>query len=234
MPYYFGEGDPGWNEDGEDEYRPPKVAQFRYLPPPDVGGPPGPVRFSDQPPAASPLPRAAPPTPSLLDRLLGRRPPPSPPAPRLTWEEQQQEQERRGQHALALFVAALREIGARRVYGRYDGGNDEGFAWLDHVELRSGDRLAADEVTSRLAATSLVERLADADLWHRRRWTTAQDVRELVDFTLAPVLAARLLGGGYGTGPFCLYGAFTVDLDACTIVDDPDAAPVVRNFTIEE
>jgi hypothetical protein len=35
------------------------------------------------------------------------------------------------------------------------------------------------------------------------------------------------------TRPFYLYGAFTVDLDARTIVDDRNAAPVVENMEIE-
>jgi hypothetical protein len=33
--------------------------------------------------------------------------------------------------------------------------------------------------------------------------------------------------------PFYLYGAFTVDLDACTIVDDRNATLVVENIEIE-
>ena len=67
MPYYFGEGDPGWDElmgdDGDDD-RPSKVSQFRYLPPPDLGGAPDPVYLSDQapePPSLRPEPAPAPP-----------------------------------------------------------------------------------------------------------------------------------------------------------------------------
>jgi hypothetical protein len=50
---------------------------------------------------------------------------------------------------------------------------------------------------------------------------------------MTEVCASRLLGRGYGTGPFWLYGAFTVDLDACTLVDDRNAGPVVQNIDIE-
>jgi hypothetical protein len=260
MPYYFGEGDRGWDElvqdDEAGEYRPPKVCHFRYLAPPDVGGAREPVRFSDQPPP--PLSDAAPARRSLLDRLL-RRGPPLP-----AWERSMQhmermarrqgndaqaqsyaamrerrrqaaeEQERRGQQLLALCVAALREIGARRAYCRYDGGNDEGFAWLDHVELRSGERLAPDEAARRLAATRLTERLAEVQLWHLRDGEAgANTLRDVLHSSLATDWAAKLLGEGYGTGPFYLYGAFTADLDSCIVVDDRNADPVVENIEIE-
>jgi hypothetical protein len=232
MPYYFGEGDPGWDElMDEDESRPPKVSQFRYLSPPDLGGPPAPARFSDQapPPRAAPAPAA----PSLLDRLLGRRPPDAPQIVGPSREERQEGEARRSRHWLALIVAALREIGARRAYGRYDGGNDEGFAWLGHVELMSGERLAPDEVAGRLAATRLRERLAEAGLWHSQWGKGEQAMRDIALYTFAEECAVLLLGGGYGTGPFYMYGAFTVDLDTCTIVDDSNAEPIVENIEIE-
>ena len=41
-----------------------------------------------------------------------------------------------------------------------------------------------------------------------------------------------LLGRGFGTGEYCMYGAFWVDLEACTIIDDGNADPVVQNITI--
>src|SRR5262245_28373791 len=254
MPFYFGEGDPGWDEGDEDErgYRPPKASQFHYEPPfrflpgPKVVSVQEPAPFSDQvppplpvvPSSPDPQPPAAP-APGLLDRLtdrlLGSRPPAPRPAQRPTLEEQRQEWERRGQHAIALFVAALREIGARRLYCRYDGGNDEGFAWLDHAELRSGERLEAKALAARLAGTQLLERLADARLGrHQQGWTRTSNVHGAMAVTLVPELAGRLLGPGYGTGSFCMYGAFTVDLDTCTIADDRNAEPIVQNIEIEE
>ena len=50
---------------------------------------------------------------------------------------------------------------------------------------------------------------------------------------LAIESAALLLGQGYGTGPYWLYGAFTIDLDACTILDDRQAEPIVENIQLE-
>jgi hypothetical protein len=260
MPYYFGEGDPGWDElmeeDDSGEYRSPKVSHFRYLTPPDMGGARAPVRFSDRPPP--PLADAAPPRRSLLDRLLRRGPPipageqslrrmerhatrrgddamaQSYAAMREQHRQAAEAQERRTQQLLAVWVAALREIGARRAYCRYDGGNDEGFAWLDHVELRTGEHLASDEVARRLAATRLIERLAEVQLWHSQDGDAgASALQDMLHYSLATEWAVKLLGAGYGTGPFYLYGAFTADLDACTILDDRNADPVVENIEIE-
>jgi hypothetical protein len=238
MPYCFGEGDPGWHRGDEAYvYRPPNASQFRYLPPPELGGRPDPVRFSDRvpdPPTSYPAqPAPAAEGPSLMAELFGLRRRLPPPAPRLTPEQQQAERTRHGQHAIALVVAALREIGAWRIYCRYDGGDDEGFAWLDLAEMRSGERLASDQLYVRLARTRLLGNLVDAQLWRRHGWWAATELRRFADVYFALELAAKLLGGGYGTGPLLLYGAFTVDLDACTIVDDRNAAPVTSHFTIE-
>jgi hypothetical protein len=243
MPFYWGEGDPGWDEeeDGERQGRPPKASQFRYwlpfhlLPPPESIGHHESVQFSDQipPPPAFPLPQASFGPRGLLGLLLGHRAGPPAPTPRLTLEQQQELSAYRQQHMLALVVAALREIGVRRVYCRYDGGDDEGFAWLDHAETRSGERLVPDLVARRLRRTGLLQRGIDAPLWHRRRVTRTREVRDILDMQFAGECAGRLLGMGFGTGAMLLYGAFTVDLDTCIIADDPNADPVTRHFTIE-
>jgi hypothetical protein len=244
MPSYWGEGDPGWDEeeDGERTYRPPKASQFHYslpfhvLPPPESISHHESVQFSDripQPPTFLPPQTASVPR-GLLGLLLGHRArPASAPEPRLTLEQQQEASAYRGQHVLALIVSALREIGVRRVYCRYDGGGDEGFAWLDHAETQSGERLAPTLLARRLGKTSLLRRGIDAGLWPRRRVMRAQQLRDIADMQFADECAARLLGGGFGTGEMLLYGALTVDLDTCTIADDRDASPVTRHFTIE-
>jgi hypothetical protein len=234
MPYYFGEGDPNWDETGDGE--PIRFDYFHYLPAPDIGGAPEPVRFSDQPPLVAPEPAAAPaaPRPGLLDRLLGRPQTTSPPVVRPTWQQQRAEQQRRGQHVLALLVVALREIGARRVYCRYDGGNDEGFSWLDHVEMRDGDRLAARAVAEALVQTPIMARLTSAGLGREMDDRLPLDqLLDLTNYVLASECAALLLGNGFGTGPYYLYGAFTMDLDTCTIADDRNAAAEVQNIEVE-
>jgi hypothetical protein len=261
MPFcYFPDSD----DDDEDDVDvlsavqrpPPKVSQFHYTP---ASFRRRPVRFSDRPPAP---PGAAARRPSQLDRLLLRAP------RRPSWElglrraerrarrmgdvslaqsyaglrvartQDEQAWQRRGQQTLALAVAALRGIGARSAYCRYDGGNDEGFAWLDHVVHGSGDRLPAEGAAARLAGTGAEPWPEDSDAPPHE--PCAEGARNPASLwrdglltSFACECARRLLGSNYGLGPTLLYGAFTVDLEACTIADDPGATPVVRTIQIE-
>jgi hypothetical protein len=242
MPFYWGEGDAGWDEEEGRQGRPPQASQFRYSQPFHVLAPPQSighhesVQFSDQlpQPPAVPFWRAAHGPRSLLGLLLGQQARPPAPTPSLTLEQHQEVEAYHRQHMLALVVSALRETGVRRVYCRYDGGSDEGFAWLDHAETQSGERLAPDLLARQLGRTDLLQRGIDAGLWHRRRVTRTQELRDIADMQFAGECAARLLGMGFGTGAMLLYGALTVYLDTCTIADDPNASPVTRHFTIED
>ncbi|MDU1690566.1 MAG: hypothetical protein E6848_13260, partial [Bradyrhizobium sp.] len=58
------------------------------------------------------------------------------------------------------------------------------------------------------------------------------ELRDVVSDQLVEEWAMLLLGRGFGTGEYCMYGAFWVDLEACTIIDDGNADPVVKNITI--
>src|SRR5262245_7413878 len=194
MPYCFSEGDPGWDEmmAEDDTVHPLKPAQFHYLTPPASGGHRDPVPFSDQaPPPALPLgqPRAV----RLLEWLVrwndrrlerrfrraGQHQLAESMARQRQYNEQIAERRKRlGQTSLALVVVALREIGARRAYCRYDGGNDEGFAWFDHVELDSGERLASDATAERLAGTGLRARCIDAGLWSEEQEIRTRELLE--------------------------------------------------------
>ena len=230
MPYCFAEGDPGWDELAEEHALRP--AQFRYLPPPDVGGLPDPVRFSDKPPSAAATLEPVVQSRSFLDRLLGRPPKASNSPSRPTWAQREQEAKRQNERWIAVLTVLLREVGVRRVYCRYDGGNDEGFAWLDHAELKTGERLSSQALGARLAEANFIERLVGEELWVRTP-RSEFDEMSLVRDAIAIEFACKLLGSGYGTGSYWLYGAFTVDLDACTIVDDRKAEPVVENINLE-
>jgi hypothetical protein len=126
---------------------------------------------------------------------------------------------------------ALKASGVARVYCRYDGGNDEGFAWVDHAELDSGERIELAALGKRLIANgvSVPKRMP----W-QKDWSDERVVCDLLDFPLAVNWAAALLGGrGFGTGEYWMYGAFIVDLVAETITDDATAIPIVRNVRIE-
>jgi hypothetical protein len=135
------------------------------------------------------------------------------------------------QHWVAMIAASMRELGVSRACCRYDGGNDEGFAWLDHVELADGSRLNAETLSERLAQTALYDRLISADLTHGRTPTKPQLMNGICE-TFAIETAALLLGQGFGTGPYYLYGAFTVDLTTRAITDDHNAEPVTGNINL--
>jgi hypothetical protein len=260
MPFYHFHLDDDEDDDDLDEMSDvepltPRVAQFHYTP---ASFRRRPVCFSDQPPPPRGTPERR---RSLLDRLLRRGPRIS------SWErslrgaerrarrmgdaslaqsyaalrdarkQNEQEWQRRGQQTLALVVPALRGIGVRYAYCRYDGGGDEGFAWLDHVVLGSGDWLTADQAAARLAETGAKPWPEDGDATPTklgdRDGEAAAAWRDGALTPFADECASRLLGNGFGTGEHLLYGAFTVDLDACTIADDPNADPIVRNIQIE-
>lgn len=137
------------------------------------------------------------------------------------------------QQNLAIMVSALREIGGWRAYCRYDGGHDEGFAWLDSIELRDGARIDTDEVVQQLCDIQVLDRLRAADLFNSSEGVSDQEqLSNHILHWLCNDWAGMLLGGSYGTGEYSMFGAFTVDLAACTIADDPHADPVVENITI--
>lgn len=228
MPYYFGEEDPGWDDLGDDA---PRVTDFRYLKPPDLGGSPDPVRFSDaiEEPASPPQP-LAPPSLSIWQRLLGRRPV----ARGETWEQRQARERQRAGYANALIAHAMRHAGIARAYCRYDGGNDEGWAWLDHFVTSAGERCSAESLADRLLQTDLLDKLvaAHAVFQHPDGERRSHLIGAISD-GLATDCAVQLLGSDFGTGPYFLYGAFVVDFTTCTIADDPRAEPVVENISIK-
>ena len=129
------------------------------------------------------------------------------------------------------MVPVLKELGVRRIYCRYDGGNDEGFAWLESMELRDGARIDGDarrdvQAQALLQAT---DRVKDSGAVTDEAFLANPGCGWLCD-----EWAMMLLGDSFGTGEYSMYGAFTVDLDACTISDDSNADPVVQNITIDE
>lgn len=126
---------------------------------------------------------------------------------------------------------ALLAAGANAFRVRYDGGYDEGFTHPDSVQfgpdLRSIERVAGD-----LANAELVTRIRAAagknSMWGNAgemyaKAQLAQAFTYALD-ELAYELAAKLLGDGFGTGEYQLYGAFTADLKTGEIADFEDAA----------
>jgi len=220
MPFVYDETQVEWPDDDDTEPPPPRPDQFVYIPPPQFGGAREPVRFS-------------------VAALAGAIQSNAPQQPRNSLEQIRRERERSHalsrQHLFAVVIPELRAIGARRANCRYDGGNDEGFCWLDSVEMEDGGRITAAVLVERARDAQLLDKLYAAELMGR--FDGMSDQRQLALFFhgyLCVAWASMLLGDGFGTGEYSMYGAFTVDLDTCTITDDPGADPIVQNIRIAQ
>ena len=237
MPFVFDQTQIVWPDDDSD-LPPPRADQFVYLPPPDFGGEREPVHFSLDVPPEPPTPALITPVmkpPSLWDRLRGRRYPTAQitRAARAGATARAAREVFTRQRLIAVAVPALRELGVQRLYCRYDGGNDEGFAWLDSAALREGTRIDADALAQRLTEQKFLDRLVDHGVMKRVDGASERDqVASFVRDWLCTEWATLLLGRGFGTGEYVMYGAFAVDLDRCTVIDDPKADPVTSNVEI--
>lgn len=183
---------------------------FQYLRAPDLGGPEGPVRVAVRIEDAGKIDLG----PSMIDKMLGRAPRPADP-----WMVQAEVEG-------AKIATAMRDLGATRAYVRYDGGNDEGFAWFGHCEFKDGSTRDADQVAKDLEAAGLKIEM--------QTYGGQSPVRNALDDFVASVWAVKLLGEGYGTGEYVMYGAMFVDLQTGETTDDPNAQPVVRNIQLKE
>jgi hypothetical protein len=99
-------------------------------------------------------------------------------------------------HALwqvSELTATCRALGVRRVFGKYDGGGDEGFTHVLGIEMRDG----------RMISKAFL-RAEAADV----------PCDEVVENAVAALM------GIFDAGEFRLFGAVTIDFDACTITDE--------------
>jgi hypothetical protein len=87
-------------------------------------------------------------------------------------------------------TATYRDLGVKRVFGRYDGGGDESFTYVLGIEMSDGRVIPAGPQDETEGSAQLVENAVSA------------------------------LMGHYGEGPFTLHGVVIVDFDACTITDE--------------
>lgn len=124
-------------------------------------------------------------------------------------------------------------IGATTFRVRYDGGGDEGFSHADSVTI-NGSGHPAEVVAKHLGTPAFAAQFRDAAVWPDAMYGNAADVyRDATDEQaagyaleeLAHALASRLLGDGFGTGEYTLFGAFTADLRTGEIMDHADAEP---------
>lgn len=130
-----------------------------------------------------------------------------------------------------VVLEVLLAAGATGFRVRYDGGNDEGFA--DPESLQFGEKsMPAAGVLRELTTAEGIARIREAAGQERFPGSPTQmyasaSAAEVATYALeelAGELATRLLGRGFGTGEYELYGAFTADLKTGELVDDPAAA----------
>lgn len=236
MPFVHLQDEEDWPEDAPDDYEPPDpgVEDYHYLPPPEFGGAPEPVRFSTSGnPKSARLQHQGAKRPlglRFLMWLLARILPGSKEMLAGMKQQEQHMAERRAK-LFATFVPALRSVGGRRLRCVYDGGNDEGFAWFDHLETTTG-QMNLTETVAAIEALQLEKSLREADLMSEQA-ELQSELEELLNYSLPEEFACLLLGFGFGTGAYTMYGAFTVDLDECTITDDEHATvPANGNIAI--
>ncbi|MEL7304034.1 MAG: hypothetical protein AAGJ53_10110 [Pseudomonadota bacterium] len=208
MPFIYDTSQEAWPDDGS-EPPPPKPSAFMYLEPKDFGAALEPVAIH-----YPGLKRAGrPDKPGFKERVMrtfGIVPdPPTSGAPAAFERE------------MAELIKRMRAIDIERLYVRYDGGNDEGFGWVAHAERSSGERVSIDEIVSDL----MRDGAGRAD-------ETEEALRFAVREDLGSDLAARMFGGGFGTGEYLMFGALYADINRLTLVEDRNAEPIVQNIDI--
>jgi hypothetical protein len=183
MPYYIDVDTPGWREYWEKEEAgdEPPASLFTYIEPWQASTV---LPFPDTPGPEPEIPKRAPYSPE-------------------TWlENHRKEQDATSAHALwkvSGLTATCRALGVKRVFGSYDGGNDESFTSYHGIELSD----------SRLLSEELLRKVAE-DI----------DCEQVVEDAVTAIM------GSYGAGEFVLRGAVIIDFEACTITDEKDASVV--------
>jgi hypothetical protein len=252
MPFFYDETNIEWPEDGSDP-PPPRADQFMYMTAAEYWGEPAEARaparflitpFDDAELEPSSPAETAPPRPAerggFLRRLFGGGRSEDAQQQRRSQIEHNMRrsmllQRKRTQQLFSTMVPALRSLGVRRAYCRYDGGNDEGFCWLDRYETDSDERIDTGPLAKRLYEMGMHDKLRAAGFADHLKGTSAdQKISEIEGFACGWLINdwAWVLLGNYGAGEYSMYGAFTVDLDECSVTDDPKAAPIVQNITI--
>lgn len=185
------------------------AAAFQYIPAPELG-PRGPVYVAVDPAQVGRIENG----PDAYERLVGER------------SRDQDEWAIKAEAEAARFAAALKALGATRAYARYDGGNDEGFAWFDHCLMADGSTRDADRLAKDLVEAGITPEI--------QTWGGHSPTRNALDDFVASTWAIKLLGQGYGTGEYVMYGAFWADLDTGLLTDDSDPAPITRNLQFKD
>jgi len=126
-----------------------------------------------------------------------------------------------------LIADALRAAGATTFRIAYDGGYDEGFSHPETITI-NGKPTDPAAVVKQITTPALVTALREE--YKKQKWSAesaatsadAEIVRDAFDM-LAYEIASVLLGDGFGTGEYQLYGALTADLKTGQVTDDENA-----------
>jgi hypothetical protein len=125
-----------------------------------------------------------------------------------------------------IVFSALKDLGITEMEISYDGGYDEGFAYLDSF-FAKGTEKSFDEISATLSQMPVIaatRKAAQAE--SHQDWLAKYDDAGIAKYLLddlAHELAAKLLGDGYGTGEYELYGSFRADLLTGKMIDNPNA-----------
>lgn len=224
MPFVFDYSQDGEFDDETEEYRAPTPDQFMYIPPPKFGGAHDPVDISSffKDAQASQQQENSTGLVGKLKSLLGM-------------DKRRSEQGSHQDEPISMYVIpALDSLGVSCIYCRYDGGNDEGFSWLDRVDLKTGEQLNENEFIDLLASTGLADELMSSSLFNGQRYKSPRAmIEDIIRYWVCDEWASWLLGRGFGTGEFSMFGAFTVDFTTRTIQDDQSASPIVENIELD-
>ncbi|MDB5325047.1 MAG: hypothetical protein JWM57_616 [Phycisphaerales bacterium] len=141
----------------------------------------------------------------------------------------------------AAAMATVLATGFMQFRVNYDGGHDEGFAHGDAFIGKDGKIESAKAVAARLGSKDSAALRAAVTGPQASHWDDAAsyyaklsdtDVVSMAFDELADALASALLGDGYGTGEYSMYGAFIADLITGQMIDDPRAEqPPTSTFT---
>lgn len=208
MPYIFDLETQEWPENAGDDYEPPppKASEFEFMPPHEfLGQKPAPIFFTE--PGAEPAEPPSQSKPGLLARIFGLA---QTPLGRGKPSES---------YLDAELLAALRAAGVAEMRVRYDGGDDEGFAWFKSATSDAGEILDAEGLIGRM------------DLAPDPQHPNLGAEHRLDGF--AGELGAIMLGRGFGTGPFYMFGEFTANLTTRELRDDPEARAFKENIEID-
>jgi hypothetical protein len=132
----------------------------------------------------------------------------------------------------SAVYSMLVDLGVNTMRVRYDGGCDEGFAHADDVRI-NGHLRSLEDLIDQLNTPDHIDKIQTAAARPKAsQWSNAGEFykeanpRDVIKYAmdeLADAIATQLLGEGFGTGEYELYGAVTVGLETGEMTDDPDA-----------